>query len=58
MTGGRLVALVAGSLTVGAALAAALATVPRPSSFRDLTYVLIPVLGAVVLVAAVWLSTP
>ena len=58
MSGARLVALIAGAAAMAAAMVAAVTVRPRPSSGRELAYLLIPVLGVAALVVAVWLAVP
>lgn len=53
----RAVLFVGSVLGVGALLVAAVLTRPRPASMRDVVYLVMPLLGAVVLVAYAWSHT-
>lgn len=53
----RVVLIVGSLLGVGALLVAAVLTRPRPATMRDIAYLVMPLLGAVVLVAFAWSHT-
>lgn len=53
----RVVLVVGSSLGIGALLVAAALTRPRPARMRDLAYLVMPLLGAVVLVVFAWSHT-
>lgn len=49
-----LILAVAAVLAIGGILAAAITTCPRPSTVREILYLVVPVAGVIVLVVATW----